>query len=131
MELKIDGLDLELVSKNASGPLGWMTEGTFDIDMKFFIPRLPAITEDSDYHPPTYHELWYPGSLILRQYSDWLLESNEEEQPRTWEIESTIRLHHIKLNPPLYSPDISWLNNALIHPIARHEACSMNKLTLN
>jgi len=31
-----------------------------------------------------------------------------------------MRLNHIKIDPPLYSPDISWLNNALIHPISRY-----------
>jgi len=98
--LKIDGLNLDLLSTNASGPLGWIEEGTLDINLDL---ATPVETPDSDNFYP--HE--------LENYLD-------ETDENAMEINAQIQLNHIRVNPPLYSPDISWLNLALVHPISRY-----------
>ncbi|PRP82426.1 mitochondrial inner membrane protein Mdm31 (predicted) [Planoprotostelium fungivorum] len=38
MMLRIYGLGVDLLSKNASGPLGWMTEGEMDMEVQVMLP---------------------------------------------------------------------------------------------
>jgi len=50
MRLKLDGLNMDLLSTNASGPMGWIKEGTLDIDMNLFVPlEVPESSEN--YYP--------------------------------------------------------------------------------
>jgi len=103
MCLKIDGINMDLLSTNASGPLGWIVEGSLDIEMNIIVPIDVPESHDSNYFP---HELEDP-------YHD-----HSDEVKITFDTH--LRLNHIKLKPPLYSGEISWLNNALIHPLSRY-----------
>jgi len=98
--LKLDGLNMDLLSKNASGPLGWIEEGTLDISMNISVPI--EVPESENYYPQE-----------LEDYS-------EEDDEHTLDVQVQLQLNHIRVNPPLYSSDISWLNLALVHPISRY-----------
>eukprot|EP01114_Cavostelium_apophysatum_P014019 TRINITY_DN3520_c0_g1_i3.p1 TRINITY_DN3520_c0_g1~~TRINITY_DN3520_c0_g1_i3.p1 ORF type:complete len:556 (-),score=127.89 TRINITY_DN3520_c0_g1_i3:132-1799(-) len=113
MNLKIDGLNMDILSKNASGPLGWIKEGTLDVNLNILLPH----AEQEGY----FHTVYYP-----HHGNDHRLSVEDDPSHETshdadaMEMKFKTRLNHIHLEPPMYSPQISYLNNALIHPISSY-----------
>lgn len=90
---------MDIFCRNAEGPLGWLQEGTLDINLRLLLPSIESEKASSwwaSLFPPTppphkkVHMQWY------------------------------LRLNHIKLSPPIYSKELSYLNNAVIQLIARY-----------
>ena len=44
----------------------------------------------------------------------------DSELTKKIQMHCNIRLNHILLEPPLYNPELSYMNNALIQPISRY-----------
>lgn len=116
-ELKIDGVPFDAINKSATGPLGWIKEGTLDIS---------AIIA----HPPKYIEgisdspKWNYGSYGLHgtagsygsdvtHMDDMDAETNDD----TLAFRVDCMFNHLLVVAPLYTPHLSYLSNALIHPI--------------
>eukprot|EP01132_Coremiostelium_polycephalum_P000830 gene830-1037_t len=95
-ELKIDGVNIDILSRNATGPLGWIKEGTIDINLNLHIPNIPD------------HEI---------------LESEQD----------TIEYGIIPIDEvaPLYTPELSYLSNALAHPIVAYINSHSKHIPLN
>jgi hypothetical protein len=108
MTLKIDGINTDILSKNSSGPLGWIKEGTFDVSMNILLPKQIPMTKDIQYLPPDYHSHSTATPVPQPQSSPYEMTSYDDEhefaEQRTVDVRTNIRLNHIKLSPPIYTP---------------------------
>lgn len=98
--MKIHGIDIRLLSENSTGPLSWIKEGQLDIDLRILFPDLPPERDK-------FRDL-FTGDDVFYEV--------EKKIDMDWDIQ----LNHIQLTPPLYSPELSYINNTLIQPIARY-----------
>ncbi|KYQ93205.1 hypothetical protein DLAC_05844 [Tieghemostelium lacteum] len=102
-ELKIDGLNIDFLSKNATGPLGWIKEGTFDIHFQILLPNHEQQLLESE-----------PNTI------DYGVIPVDEDPMRNVHLQFKVQLNHLFSMAPLYTPELSYLSNALAHPIVAY-----------
>jgi len=112
-ELKIDGVPFEVMNKSATGPLGWIKEGTLDISATIV-------------HPPKYIEgvtdaKFYGKNGAGGSYGSDVPAHMDDVDTDTYEDILTFRVdcmfNHLLVVAPLYTPHLSYLSNALIRPV--------------
>lgn len=125
-ELKIDGVPMSLLSKTATGPLGWIKEGTLDISLSITLPAYDASPKHVHYvenkatknrGSGADHEietLVETGELIETGEVD---EGKIREDEDAMEFRFDVMFNHLRVVAPLYTPALSYLNNAVVHPI--------------
>ncbi|KAM0259531.1 hypothetical protein ACHAQJ_003257 [Trichoderma viride] len=137
--LRIDGLKIDHLNRGVEGPFGWIYEGNVDIvaDVMF-----PADMDDSisKVVADFYDQL--EGTVIANRYRflprapapDNISESgrttsnkknqrqaNESEDDRRLLImDLRIHLNDVKAAVPLFTPDLSYVNQALVRPIVAY-----------
>ena len=126
-ELKINGIPMSLLSKTATGPLGWIKEGTLDISLSITLPNVESTTKpkeaEAESHqqatntPPTKHE-----QIEITEAEEVLETINSERAHNhnngtTLEMRFDVMFNHLHASAPLYTPELSYLNNAVVHPI--------------
>lgn len=132
--IRIDGVNVDHLQNSTTapgGPLSWITSGKVDavLDIKF--PRGP---QDE-----------FPLNIILGELADVittaataslnidripgqrelakpplsapLTENEEKSDNTTVVIDIDLRFRDLKASVPLFTPDLSYVNNALIRPI--------------
>ncbi|KAM9970165.1 hypothetical protein ACTFIR_002012 [Dictyostelium discoideum] len=105
-ELKIDGLNTDILSRNATGPLGWIKEGTFDIDLLILLPNHMDDNEKE---------------LLSTEQVEYGIIPPSSENPRmNLHLDFKVQLNHLYSVAPLYTPEISYISNALAHPIVAY-----------
>ncbi|KAK5579274.1 hypothetical protein RB653_008955 [Dictyostelium firmibasis] len=105
-ELKIDGLNTDILSRNATGPLGWIKEGTFDIDLLILLPNYMGDNEKE---------------LLSTEQLEYGIIPTSTENPRmNLHLDFKVQLNHLYSVAPLYTPEISYISNALAHPIVAY-----------
>ncbi|EGC31692.1 hypothetical protein DICPUDRAFT_156422 [Dictyostelium purpureum] len=102
-ELKIDGLNIDILSRNATGPLGWIKEGTFDIDLLLLLP----------------HQVDDKELLETEQVEFGIIPASENPRMNL-HLDFKVQLNHLYSVAPLYTPEISYISNALAHPIVAY-----------
>lgn len=116
MNLKIAAIDMEILSKNASGPLGWIKDGTLDVDLQVFLPAEAPTNQ----HPEYYHPIHEHQHAVHDANSEYDAANSASTDKDNMSLIFNTHINYINLSPPIYSSEISWLNNALIHPIASY-----------
>jgi len=116
MNLKIAGLNMDLLSTNATGPLSWIKEGTFDIDLWIYAP-LDSTSTSVDH------------SRFLNDQNPQILHP-EDDSSLLW-MQWNLKLNHIQLHPPIYSPDLSPMGNVLLQPVYRYMNAHANTISLS
>jgi len=114
-ELKIDGVPFEVINRSATGPLGWIKEGTMDISAIIALPakHIEGVT-DTKYYGSSMNGAGgsYHGDVASHiDYTD----TDTQEDHLTFRVECMF--NHLLVVAPLYTPHLSYLSNALIHPI--------------
>jgi len=138
MQFKLDGLNTDIISKNASGPLGWIKEGLLDFDVKVMVPQHPFQEKPAEakYYPL---ELLHDSQAHHRdrekgeheEYSNLVKEYQLENSAYAIQMAWNLKLKRIKLNPPIFSPEMSYVTNAVIHPITAYMNVHSNHIDLN
>jgi len=129
IHLKIDGIALDWFRNNTTGPLHWIKEGDLDINLQVLVPSDRSSSNSRS--PPPEHPYFTNHSPvhISNDRGQWdavnFLKENEDLSvlnviPDQVEMRFKFQLNHIKLSPPIFSRDMSYINNALIHPIASY-----------
>lgn len=110
---------MSLLSKTATGPLGWIKEGTLDISLSITLPTAEstskAIEVDLESHQITKHE-----EIDIVETEEAEVGSSDPEgvdNGTTLEMRFDVMFHHLHTSAPLYTPELSYLNNAVVHPI--------------
>lgn len=137
--LRIDGLKIDHLNRGVEGPFGWIYEGNVDIvaDVMF-----PADMDDSitkvvaDFYDqlegtvianryrflpkaPAPENISEGGRAASEKRSDKQTSESEEER-RLLIMDLRIHLNDVKAAVPLFTPDLSYVNQALVRPIVAY-----------
>lgn len=131
-ELKINGIKMDILSKNASGPLGWIKDGTLDIYAVIKIP--PKVYNEKLTHTATRSTVIPNDSINNEDVRDILVEAQSDPNDPYFTpvaMELGIQFNHINASAPLYSPTLSVVSNALVHPILAYINTHSKHIPLN
>lgn len=133
--LRIDGLKIDHLNRGVEGPFGWIYEGNVDIvaDVMF-----PAETDDSiakvmsdfyDRMEATVTSNRYirvgensgNGDPEVRVQEATNLENLQRDDDKRFLImDLRLHLNDVKAAVPLFTPDLSYINQALVRPIVAY-----------
>lgn len=122
--IRVDGLSIDHLNRGVQGPFSWIHEGNVDIvaDIMFpaedneslakvmvdFYDRLEAtVTAKQDPNTP-------PSS------TNWPEETPVNDDRRFLVTDLRLHLNNVKAVVPLFTRDLSYINNALIRPIVAY-----------
>ncbi|KAE8376850.1 mitochondrial distribution and morphology proteins-domain-containing protein [Aspergillus bertholletiae] len=122
--IRIDGLNIDHLNRGVQGPFSWIHEGTVDIvaDIMF-----PAENDESltKVMADIYDRL--EATVTSAQYRDALSESPTQPGESVGEndrrfLVTDLRLHlnNVRAVVPIFTRDLSYINNALIRPIVAY-----------
>ncbi|KAL4896398.1 putative mitochondrion biogenesis protein [Aspergillus ambiguus] len=121
--IRIDGLNIDHLNRGVQGPFSWIHEGTVDIVADIMFPaendesltkvvtdlydRLEATVTSNRYHDST---------------SDHLTQSGEvgDDDRRFLVTDLRLQMNNVRAVVPLFTRDLSYINNALIRPIVAY-----------
>ncbi|RFU24489.1 hypothetical protein B7463_g11845, partial [Scytalidium lignicola] len=134
--IRIDGLKIDHLNRGVDGPFGWIYEGNVDIvaDIMF-----PADTDDSivkvmsDFYDRMEATVTSNRYLRLLENNPRLADLNTPEQKAAFEeklsrdddkrylvMDLRVHLNDVKAAVPLFTRDLSYINQALIRPIVAY-----------
>lgn len=131
--IRIDGLSIDHLNRGVEGPFGWIHEGNVDIvaDIMF-----PADNEEgiakvmSDFYDRmeatvTAHGNRFGGDFhgtVSRNHTseDDSSEAVSEDDKRFLVMDMRVQFNDVRAAVPLFTNDISYVNNALIRPIVAY-----------
>ncbi|RAH72717.1 mitochondrial distribution and morphology protein [Aspergillus aculeatinus CBS 121060] len=121
--IRVDGLNIDHLNRGVQGPFSWIHEGTVDIvaDIMFpaendeslakvmadFYDRLEATVTSNNHHDPALSKS--PPSDIA-----------SEHDKRFLVTDLRLHLNNVRAVVPLFTRDLSYINNALIRPIVAY-----------
>lgn len=141
--IRIDGLNIDHLNRGVEGPFGWIKEGNVDLVADIMIPNdndESVIKVMSDFYDQIEAQF-----LLKKRHLQKLLDNNvtygeqEDENdlrrplPVSKEVDPTpdsdrrylvldlrIHLNDVRATVPLFTKDLSYVNNALIRPIVAY-----------
>ncbi|EOD50544.1 Mitochondrial distribution and morphology protein family 31/32 [Neofusicoccum parvum] len=133
--MRIDGLSIDHLNRGVEGPFGWIHEGNVDIvaDIMFpadsdegiakvmsdFYDRMEATVTatgnriGSDFHRDVSREHPAEGDAVAT-------ETENEDDRRFLVMDMRVQFNDVRAAVPLFTNDISYVNNALIRPIVAY-----------
>ena len=127
--LRIDGLNIDHLNRGVGGPFSWIHEGNIDIvaDLKFpadndesigkvmsdFYDRMEA-TVTSSRHPQKARESTRSTNVHKE------LTASTDDDKRFLVMDLRVHLNDIRAAVPIFTKDLSYVNNALIRPIVAY-----------
>ncbi len=132
LRLRIDALNIDHLNRGATGPLSWIHEGNVDIVADMMIPN---DTEESvmkvmaDFYERMEAALTSKKHLEPNRgdVSEGLMSSvavvpkNEKNEDKQYIVmDLRIHLNDVRAVVPLFTRDLSYVNNALIRPIVAY-----------
>jgi distribution and morphology protein 31 len=134
--LRIDGLKIDHLNRGVEGPFGWIHEGNIDIvaDVMFpadtddsiakvmsdFYDRMEATVTSNRYihileNNPRTADLDTP-----EQRAAYAAKLNRDDDKRFLVMDLRVHLNDVKAAVPLFTRDLSYINQALIRPIVAY-----------
>ncbi|OMP84118.1 Mitochondrial distribution and morphology protein 31 [Diplodia seriata] len=131
--MRIDGLNIDHLNRGVEGPFGWIHEGNVDIvaDIMF-----PADDEEgiakvmSDFYDRmeatvSAHGNRFGGDFhgtVSRNHASGMdtAETGSEDDKRFLVMDMRVQFNDVRAAVPLFTSDISYVNNALIRPIVAY-----------
>jgi distribution and morphology protein 31 len=134
--LRIDGLKIDHLNRGVDGPFGWIHEGNVDIvaDVMFpaeaddsiakvmsdFYDRMEATVTSNRYmhileNNPRTADLDTPENRAAFKER-----MNREDDKRFLVMDLRVHLNDVKASVPLFTRDLSYINQALIRPIVAY-----------
>ncbi|KAJ5585329.1 uncharacterized protein N7459_005129 [Penicillium hispanicum] len=122
--IRVDGLNIDHLNRGVQGPFSWIHEGTVDIvaDMMFpaendesiakvmadFYDRLEATVTSNQYQESPSQKAEVDG------------ESTSGANKRFLVMDLRVHLNNVRAAVPIFTRDLSYINNALIRPIVAY-----------
>ncbi|PGH34427.1 hypothetical protein GX50_02795 [[Emmonsia] crescens] len=137
--IRIDGLNIDHLNRGVEGPFSWIHEGNVDIvaDIMFpadndeslakvmsdFYDRLEATVTSNRYQPhpsgSTHHSAAIQGEGDGQGHAA-VTPAGGEDDKRFVVTDLRIHLNNVRAVVPLFTKDLSYVNNALIRPIVAY-----------
>ncbi|KAF7597409.1 Mitochondrial distribution and morphology protein 31, mitochondrial precursor [Aspergillus hancockii] len=122
--IRIDGLNIDHLNRGVQGPFSWIHEGTVDIVADIMFPaendesltkvmadiydRLEATVTSNQYRETMSQNPARPGEAVA------------EDDRRILITDLRLHLNNVRAVVPLFTRDLSYINNALIRPIVAY-----------
>ncbi|KAK6838852.1 hypothetical protein RU639_000927 [Aspergillus parasiticus] len=122
--IRIDGLNIDHLNRGVQGPFSWIHEGTVDIVADIMFP-----TENDESLTKVMADIYdrLEATVTSTQYRDALLENSaqpgetpSENDRRFLVTDLRLHLNNARAVVPLFTRDLSYINNALIRPIVAY-----------
>ena len=134
--LRIDGLKIDHLNRGVDGPFGWIQEGNVDIvaDVMFpvdndesiakvmsdFYDRMEATVTSNRYMPVLEN---HPSTADLNTpeaKAEFAQNLSRDDDKRYLVMDLRVHLNDVKAAVPLFTRDLSYINQALIRPIVAY-----------
>lgn len=106
---------MSLLSNTATGPLGWIKEGTLDISLSITLPSKELSAKYKEIAISQEMEKLYDGDVDTTTTGS--LNDQHQDSDAVMEMRFDVMFNHLRVSAPLYTPELSYLNNAVVHPI--------------
>jgi distribution and morphology protein 31 len=134
--IRIDGLNIDHLNRGAEGPFSWIHEGNVDIVADIMIPAdsdesvLKVMSDFYDRmeeqvtsrkrveHVPDNSSTEHPHTADDEQLATYKSESAKEKRYLVMDLR--VHLNDVRAVVPLFTKDLSYVNNALIRPIVAY-----------
>lgn len=120
--LRVDDVDVRHLTRGARGMFGWIESGRCDFLADISLPEPERATKSEQWQD--LFERWEAQirSLTARQRPAEIVTQVERaiesrESQKTVTIDLRVRFRQLRARAPLYAPNLTYWNNALIHPI--------------
>ncbi|KAJ5184587.1 Mitochondrial distribution and morphology protein family 31/32 [Penicillium cf. griseofulvum] len=119
--IRVDGLNVDHLNRGVQGPFSWIHEGTVDIVADIMLPAendeslAKVMVDFYDRLEATVTSNRYPEPLS----SDSNSESDTEDR-RFLVMDLRVHLNNVRAVVPIFTRDLSYINNALIRPIVAY-----------
>ena len=131
--IRLDALNIDHLNRGAEGPFGWIQEGNVDIVADIMIPNdddESALKLMSDFYDRLEATLTSRKHLEAREHiiatetpssaTAALIASPEPGPSRYLVMDLRIHLNDVRASVPIFTRDLSYINNALIRPIVAY-----------
>lgn len=139
--IRLDGLKIDHLNRGVEGPFSWIYEGNVDIVADLMIPtdadgsiakvmsdfydRMEATVTAQTHHglhrQVNHREDKRSSSSEARSTpANQHTEEEEEEEPRFLVMDIQIHLNDVRASVPLFTRDLSYVNNAAVRPIVAY-----------
>ncbi|PLB46990.1 putative mitochondrion biogenesis protein [Aspergillus steynii IBT 23096] len=122
--IRIDGLNIDHLNRGVQGPFSWIHEGTVDIVADIMFPAendeslTKVVTDLYDRLEATVTSNRYDDSGL--HSADATGEPGDSDQRRFLITDLRLHLNNVRAVVPLFTRDLSYINNALIRPIVAY-----------
>lgn len=122
--IRIDGLSIDHLNRGVQGPFSWIHEGSVDIVADIMFPAdnyesLAKVMADFyDRLEATVTSKQYPESALSS--TDWPDETTSDSDRRLLVMDLRLHLNNVRAVVPLFTRELSYMNNALIRPIVAY-----------
>ena len=121
--IRVDGLNIDHLNRGVPGPLSWIHEGQVDIVADMMIPAdndesLAKVMADFyDRLEATVTSNRFHSAADIAGRAD---EPEAEEDKRFLVTDLRLHLNNVRAVVPIFTRDLSYINNALIRPIVAY-----------
>lgn len=124
--LRIDDVDIRHLNRGVSGMFGWIESGTCDFLADIMLPSdNPELTASEKFNDLS--ERWAaqlksilsnkpPADIVTEVERD----VHQREHSKTVAIDLRVQFNNPRASAPLYSSDLNYINNAIIHPVVAY-----------
>lgn len=121
-QLRIDNLDIDHLNASMEGPFGWITEGTVDMVGNIFLPDKNtdslAISEiTSEMANKILNITDTKPDEIVSKKNIKKLDYSKIDPNKHFVMDFFLKLNNVKAEVPLFTPELTYKNSALIRPI--------------
>jgi distribution and morphology protein 31 len=122
--IRVDGLNIDHLNRGVQGPFSWIYEGTVDIVADIMLPAendesiAKVMADFYDRLEATVTSNQYSETLSQRSQKD--PESLSEADKRFLAMDLRVHLNNVRASVPIFTRDLSYINNALIRPIVAY-----------
>jgi distribution and morphology protein 31 len=136
--IRIDGLKIDHLNRGVEGPFSWINDGNVDIVADVMIPHdadgsiakvmsdfydlMEATVTNHQLHNNQTIAAHHPdgGMIDSRENGRNQQQSQEDEDNRFLVMDIQIHLNDVRASVPIFTRDISYVNNAVVRPIVAY-----------
>ena len=122
--IRVDGLNIEHLNRGVEGPFSWIHEGNVDIVADIMVPK---DTNESVIKVMSGFYERMEATLTSTKHLEPAAESNtaasahqKADDKRFLLLDLRVHLNDVRASVPLFTRDLSYVNNALIRPIVAY-----------
>ena len=107
--LRVDGVDIEHLNRGVEGPFGWIQQGTVDVVADMELPLSHEVNLTKIVQGVVDH---IEGAVNKHP-------AHLDDDPKIY-MEILVKLNNTRAAVPLFTHDLTYINNALIRPIVAY-----------